>query len=348
MRKMLPIVVRTFLFTLALVVSGCGGGGSFSDGGDNRVSVTNPRIKSVSVDYSQDGSIDLIQTYFYDVSGHISRIESQNIENPGSGVTTKQYEYTDNKLIRVTDGNNETTYTYENGLLTTISDSDGFRRTLGYDNSGRLIEHTDNEGADCDRDPAALPIDNTTTQAYSYSDNKVVSIRTVDGTITADLSYNDNNQLETILTTENCGDYGEKEEIILSYDSQGFATMVDYIYSTLPDNTLSSHDRSIVIRDNQGRVVSIVERDQLTNTVLQTTNRTYGTNGLPTTDAVIFANQTSTFFVYRDTTVTYTYEDASCIVSYTADPTRMVILDSILPWSKYAEEPALLCGYPLD
>lgn len=349
MKKMSTVVALSTLLPLALVLSGCGGGGgSITDGGNNRLSETNPRIKSVSVDYSQDGSVDLVQTYFYDNSGRISRIESQDIANPGAGVTTKQYEYTDNKLTRVSDGNNETTYTYENGLLTAISDSDGAQRTLRYDNSGSLLEHTENSGADCDRDPGAQPADNATTHVFSYTGNRVVSINAADGTISAALTYNDKNQIKTITTTEDCGNYGERDEVILSYDSRGLASTVDYLYYTLPDNTLMSHDRSIVTRDDQGRVVSVVERDQLTDTVLQTRNRTYGNDGLPTTDTVIFTNQTSTFFVYRDTTVTYAYEDASCVISYTADPTRLVILDSILPWSNYAEEPALLCGYPLD
>jgi len=231
--------------------------------------------------------------------------------------------------------------------VSAILESDGEQNTFRYDSVGKLIEQTANEPYCDDFTSNQIP-QGTSTLVYGYTGNQLNTISTTDGSYTAEVSYDAQNQLVSFITADNCaGPSGDVEEITITYDSLGAPENIDVQSFVGPERFLLSHDVTTVVRDNQGRISSVVERDLIDDVVLETRTRTYGDNGLPLSDEVVFNNQ-STFLIFRNTTITFTYEDASCLVSFSADPSRLVLVDALLPLLNYSDESALLCGYALD
>ncbi len=333
--------------TLAVVACGGGDGAGDSAGNGNGLPIeTSSRVKTISFDYSRNETIDRIETYFYDDLGRVSRIEFQDLESTPAVTTTRQYEYSDDGLIRVSesDTGDERVISYQNGRVAAISDSDGDQQTFRYDSGGRLIEDMENDPV-CDDFSVAAEGD--TTRVYDYTDGRLSSIDSTDGAFTSAITYNAQSQLQSLLVTENCGDdFDESDELTISYDSLGLVTSLEQ-RSFSGSNILFAQELTSIERDDQGRVSRIVERDVLSDTVFQTRNREYNDDGLPIADTLVF-NSPSQFFVMRDTTITFSYEDASCVVSYSVNPSRLAIIDALLPSVSFAEEDALLCGYLLD
>ena len=215
-------------------------------------------------------------------------------------------------MLRVSDSDSgeDRIFTYEDGLVSAILESGGELNTFRYDTSGNLIEQTANEPYCDDFSTDQIP-EGTSTLVYGYSGNLLNSISTTDGSYTAEILYNLQNQLATFITVDNCaGPSGDAEEITITYDGLGAPQNIDIRSFVGPERFLLSHDDTTIVRDNLGRVSSIVERDLTDNTVSETRTRVYGDNGLPLSDEVVFDNQSS-FLVFQNTTICLLYTSPS-------------------------------------
>ncbi len=346
---------NSVVVAVALALAGCGGsgngnGGGGAEGGSSQLRESNPRIKSISYDVGQDRSADLIQTWFYDSSGRVVRIESENLTDSTAVTSTTQYEYSAEGLVRVSesDSGDERTYSYQNGRVASVTRSDGEVKTYRYNSAGRLIEHTQNRPYCDDFELAADASTGSATFRYSYDGGRISSIATSDDTYSIDITYGAGNRINRIVSTESCGSETTLvEETTLNYDSQGRAQSVEVAAFTEPGGLLDFNDQTTLTRDDLGRVIVREETDLLTNTVLERLERTFNTSGFPASDSIAFNSQ-SAFFARQNTTATYTYEEGRCVISYSADPSISALLDAVLPLSSFSEEAALLCGYPLD
>ena len=326
---------------------------SNNNGVANLVRNTNPRVKTISFDFSQDGTINQTTTYFYDDSGRVTRIELEDLDNPQFEPDITEYEYSIDGIARVNerDVEIETLISYENGRVSTIADSDGDQRSYRYDSSGRLVGQTENENI-CDDFDFTVLEDGNTNVLYEYTDNRVTAINSTDdlnNTRDITASYNEQNQVRQLSIVENCDDdssSNEVDQIFLTYDSMGLPVEIESISAI--GNSLISDEVTTITRDEQGRVTQTVDRNVLSDTVIETRTLSYGENGLPATETVEFDNS-STFFTRTNTTITYTYEDASCVLSYSIDPARLALIDATINSNpSLTNSEALLCGYPFD
>jgi YD repeat-containing protein len=326
-------------------ITACGGGGSGGGTAAPLLTETQPRVKSISYDFSQDESIDRIDTYTYDEMGRVISVNVELLGDLQNGAGITQYEYSDDGLIRVTDSDSglERLIGYDNGWVSTITNSNGERLTFRYNNAGRLIEMDTSESACDDLEPAQS---DGSTFEYRYDGDLLTSVSTTDGAVTSAISYNARNAIVRLVNTDTCStDNEETDELVITYDSQGLPSSIDD--RGFYNGSLEFHDETTIQRDALGRTETITERDVLTDTVTETRTRVYGDDGLPASDSLVYAN-TGSFFLRQDVTLTFTYEDASCVLSYSVDPSRLAVLDAVLPSTGFAGEEALLCGYPLD
>ncbi len=343
---------------LALVVSGCGGGGSSSESVPESVLAGLPvqssqRISTISFEFSDDASVDRQISYLYDDSGRVSRIVDTEPNDPSSVARVTEYEYSADGVTRVNieRADFSTTISYEAGLVSDISDSDGEQQTYSYDNNQRLVVAVENERLCDDFELLAIGL---STSEFDYEDGLLSSITTTDdlgNTLLIRANYNAQDQPVQLIRTESCVDddllINEIEELSFSYDDAGTPSGIQS-NSFINDTILISSESTSITRDDQGRVIEIVERDDLDNTIDETRTISYGLNGLPSIEVVEF-NNPSLFVVRPATTITYTYEEASCVLSYAISPERLAVVSSLLAASpRFLETEALLCGYPFD
>ncbi|MBX2883975.1 MAG: hypothetical protein KTR32_28740 [Granulosicoccus sp.] len=310
------------------------------------------RIKTISYDFEQDGDTDLVWTYDYDNLGRIiTRTEDNKVDPDRSKVVN--YEYDGNQLVRkyIEDGVQDV-HTYQDGLLVASSRHWDGEHTYSYDASGRLIGATgDDFKFDDDCDSAPLPVssqDELPVESFvmSYSGDKLDTVVSSDGLKMLTFNYNEKQQLIEIVESVSCGgeEVFEVAKQTFSYDDAGLLKEMNRFSEDLASQKISDLETVAVSRDASGNMTELVET--VPNGQNTTIKRTYGTDGLPSSDNVTYTGPSILLLPTPDQILSYTYEDESCQIAYSSNPTTLLLLDSFPQNSTDAD--ALKCGYKLD
>lgn len=333
-----------------------------NDAGNISVTPSMPaRLKTISYDIEQNGSIDQVSTFSYDDSG---RILSEKVTKPPSvePVAVIQYNYENGNLIRkYLDEQTQDIHSYVDGRLVASTRYDNGKNTYKYNNAGQLIESTGDQFGygKCESDDANVdmssPLVLPPTFVYSYAGRNLDSVVSSDGIFSLNFTY-ENSKLTSFLETLMCGNGDTySSQISLSYDSNGQPVQIDILdiesvslpsfIFTLTEPLTNKYFSSLQIqRAPNGQITSSMDLDETGREMM--TTRSYNSDGLPESDNIVVTGQSESFFQIPNQTLSYTYEDGTCQVSYSSDPTVLVFIGLFASIS--LREGSLACGYTVD
>ena len=339
MRTRLPITL-----TLLLLQTACGGssGGNDDPNVDGaRPDVPDRRIATISIDLERDGTADRVIAYGYDSAGRVTSRDTTNLNDPDESERV-EYDYEDGFLVRKHSEEGEDVHVYENGFLVMSTRYSDGEHTYRYDADGRLVGSTGDDffyddDDDVDPSPGATP--DPPEFRLNYAGDRVDSIATVDGEYAIAFLHDDRGRV--VRMERRYADALEPAVSAFDYDDEGNVSRVRRF-----DGSEVSDVR--FTRDGSGRLSEVLTREEEFGDEPEITAQAleYDTEGFLVSREVTASGQSSAFFFTPDQTLTYTYEDGSCVRSYSSDPAKLAILDVLL--ATRVSDPSIDCGYPLD
>ncbi|WP_190239979.1 DUF6531 domain-containing protein [Pelotomaculum schinkii] len=261
------------------------------DGNGNLLTVTDPASHTTTMEYDDNNNLLLVEnalekqsTFTYDSNGNL-------IKTTDSLGNETLYNYDESGLLLSTTtpdtglGSGTTIYTYQNGLMQTVTDPAENTTTYSYNAAGQPITITDNAGktSAMTYDDAgnlltvADPLGNTTSYTYDWRGN--ILTKTDARGNTSSYTYNNNGLLVSkidALNNETGYEYDAENRLVKVTDPRGNITQLSYddlgrltgVTNPLGDTITNQYDAAgnLIGRiDALGNQVLTVTYDELYN-----------------------------------------------------------------------------------
>jgi len=300
------------------------------------------RLKTMSFDYDRDGTINEMWSYNYDSAGRIVSREISDIDDPSNNRTIT-FNYEGNNLVsKVSSSGAQDTHVYDNAgrVISSQRHWDGLHE-YDYDSSGRLVS---SRGSDfvgtCDDDDLTTTIDGNQMESLSYTYQGDLLSRVKGQFYTLDIAYTDRGRINKLIET--CRESVEYNTVF-SYNDINQLTKfedfeIDKEFDLVFDNSITN-----INYNDEGLIESL---ETIDDSGTSTITITHTPEGYPLTQDLVNTEQSSTFFVIRDYSIMFDYEDASCQIAFSANPTLIPFLDVSLQGRNF--NTPLDCVYQFD